>query len=56
MVIHGFRKLEEITEPIDGPESIDVAYFEDLTVPRIVAAVGLIDKVENLGAQAKYRK
>lgn len=55
MVIDSFGRLDEIAEPVDGAESVEMSDPEYLAVAGIMTRVGLIDKVENLSTQTKYR-
>ena len=53
MIFNSFRQSDEIAKPVDRPKSINIVYFEYLTISRIRATVSLIDKVKDFGAETE---
>lgn len=56
MIVHCFGQLYEETEPVYGPKCIQLVHLEYLAVTRILSIVGLVNKIEYLGAEAEDRK
>lgn len=53
MIFNSFRQPDEIAKPVDRPKSINIVYFEYLTISRIGATISLVNEVKNFSTETE---